>query len=60
MHIQRGIHNMPYLIGAGAIALIGLGGKLAGDGINSAASGGVKIAIAGGAGYYLLKKTKVI
>lgn len=52
---------MPYLIAAPFI-LTGLGffADKTGEGIDHAANGLLKLAVAGGVGFYLLKKTKVI
>lgn len=52
---------MPFAIkAAGVILAIGLGGKFFGDGLNDAADSVVKLAVVGGVGYVVLKKTKVI
>ena len=52
---------MPFwLIGSAVLVALGYAGKSTGEGIDSASNGAIKIAVAGVAGFIVLKKMKVI
>tara|TARA_B100001989_G_C24505731_1_gene447432 strand:+ start:1019 stop:1177 length:159 start_codon:yes stop_codon:yes gene_type:complete len=51
---------MPYLLIGGVLLALGYAAKQTGEGIDTAGTGAIKIALAGVAGYYVLKQTKVI